>query len=164
LTRPKDGLFPKPAEIEIKCSCPDWAYLCKHAAAVLYGVGARLDAAPEMLFTLRNVDHPELVTHAVAAESLERTLSAGAPGLADADLGEVFGIELDVGQSGGAGCTQQAGPAPVAAETPSKGAKRGRVRVEPVQVRRARSQAVSQLPRGSKSGKRKSKKAMAVSS
>ena len=57
LSRQKDGLFPSPREIEFRCDCPDWAYMCKHVAAVLYGVGARLDSEPEMLFLLRGVDH-----------------------------------------------------------------------------------------------------------
>jgi uncharacterized Zn finger protein len=96
LTQPADGLFPRPAEIEIRCSCPDWAYLCKHAAAVLYGVGARLDTDPELLFTLRNVDHLELIGHAAEGESLDRALTAsGGSALGGADLGEVFGIELE---------------------------------------------------------------------
>ena len=53
LTRPRDGLFPQPKEISMRCSCPDSAVLCKHVAAVLYGVGARLDKEPELLFQLR---------------------------------------------------------------------------------------------------------------
>ena len=56
-----DGLFPAPDEIKLSCSCPDWAAMCKHVAAVLYGVGARLDAEPELLFTLRGVDPAELI-------------------------------------------------------------------------------------------------------
>src|SRR5688572_11664241 len=59
LTQRNDGLFPQPKEIKMRCSCPDWAGLCKHVAATLYGVGARLDAAPELLFALRGVDHME---------------------------------------------------------------------------------------------------------
>jgi len=47
------GLFPSPAGIHKNCSCPDWADLCKHLAAVLYGIGARLDSQPELLFVLR---------------------------------------------------------------------------------------------------------------
>jgi len=43
----QNGLFPLPGEMSFKCSCPDWAGMCKHVAAVLYGVGARLDHAPE---------------------------------------------------------------------------------------------------------------------
>jgi uncharacterized Zn finger protein len=82
----------------MNCSCPDWAVMCKHVAAVLYGVGVRLDADPELLFALRDVDHMELVGQAVAAENLDQALSAGATlGLEGADLGEVFGIELDRG-------------------------------------------------------------------
>ena len=50
------GLFPAPNEIKLDCSCPDWATMCKHVAAVLYGVGARLDASPELFFTLRGVN------------------------------------------------------------------------------------------------------------
>jgi uncharacterized Zn finger protein len=100
LTRAGDGLFPKSNEISIKCSCPDWAGLCKHSAATLYGVGARLDSAPELLFTLRDVDHLELIGQAAVAENLDRTLDSAEQGaLAGSDLGEIFGIELDLGES-----------------------------------------------------------------
>jgi uncharacterized Zn finger protein len=64
--REGDGLFPAPGEIKMSCSCPDWAGMCKHVAATLYGAGARLDAAPELLFTLRGVDRAELITTAGA--------------------------------------------------------------------------------------------------
>ena len=60
----RKGLFPTPKEIKLSCSCPDWADMCKHVAAVLYGVGARLDASPELLFLLRGVGHAELVAKA----------------------------------------------------------------------------------------------------
>jgi uncharacterized Zn finger protein len=97
LTEQDTGLFPQPSEIKMKCTCPDWAGLCKHVAATLYGVGARLDSSPELLFTLRNVDHLELVSQAVAAENLDRTLAATqSDALAGGDLGEIFGIEIDV--------------------------------------------------------------------
>ena len=96
LAHPTEGLFPRPTEIKFKCSCPDWAGLCKHLAAVLYGVGNRLDASPELLFTLRSVDHLELVSQAVAEGNLDRTLHAGTDdSLAGGDLGEIFGIDLD---------------------------------------------------------------------
>ena len=60
--READGLFPAPREIKMSCSCPDWADMCKHVAATLYGVGARLDSDPDLLFTLRGVDRAELVS------------------------------------------------------------------------------------------------------
>ena len=82
------------------CSCPDWAVLCKHVAAVLYGVGARLDKEPELLFQLRAVDHVELVQQALSNDSLEQALDSGQEaGLAGQDLGELFGIELESGGS-----------------------------------------------------------------
>jgi uncharacterized Zn finger protein len=89
------GLFPQPAEIDMACSCPDWAGMCKHIAAVLYGVGARLDTTPELLFMLRSVDHLELVHQATAADNLNRSLDSSAQGLAGSNLEELFGIELD---------------------------------------------------------------------
>ena len=61
----KGGLFPTPKEIQFSCSCPDWASMCKHVAATLYGVGARLDESPELFFTLRNVDMNGLLSSAV---------------------------------------------------------------------------------------------------
>ncbi len=100
LTRESDGLFPKPAEIRIACNCPDWAVLCKHAAAVLYGIGARLDEEPELLFTLRDVDPTELISRAVAGENLEQVLSGeNTAALAEDDLGALFGIELETDEA-----------------------------------------------------------------
>jgi uncharacterized Zn finger protein len=96
LAHPTEGLFPRPKEIKMRCSCPDSAGLCKHLAAVLYGVGNRLDNSPELLFTLRNVDHLELVSQAMAEGNLHSTLDAGNDNsLAGSDLGEMFGIDLD---------------------------------------------------------------------
>ncbi|MGQ0635733.1 MAG: SWIM zinc finger family protein [Planctomycetaceae bacterium] len=98
LARKDDGLFPKPNDIQMECSCPDYAGMCKHIAAVMYGVGARLDRSPELLFTLRNVDHLELVSQAVAGENLDRALATETPdSLRSDDLGEMFGIELETG-------------------------------------------------------------------
>ncbi len=92
------GLFPSPKEIDLDCSCPDWADMCKHVAAVLYGVGARLDEKPELFFTLRGVDMQELVT---AASTTATTPIASTPAadtaLAGADLAEIFGVELEAG-------------------------------------------------------------------
>jgi uncharacterized Zn finger protein len=94
VTQRNGGLFPKPAEIEIKCSCPDWAGLCKHAAAVLYGVGARFDHEPELLFALRKVDHLELIGEAGSSVAFTKSATKGKKVLADADLADVFGIEI----------------------------------------------------------------------
>ncbi len=88
------GLFPGPREITMSCSCPDGAWLCKHLAAVLYGVGARLDHAPELLFTLRGVDGAELVAAAGKAGALASAAPAdGAMG--GEHLAEIFGIEME---------------------------------------------------------------------
>ncbi|HUY91300.1 MAG TPA: hypothetical protein VMV10_21355 [Pirellulales bacterium] len=100
LTRPADGLFPQPKQIRMACSCPDWAVLCKHVAAVLYGVGARLDEQPQLLFLLRNVDHNELVSQAVSAENLSGALGESGEALAGEDLGAMFGIDLDSASPG----------------------------------------------------------------
>lgn len=88
----KTGLFPSPADIRFSCSCPDWASMCKHVAAVLYGTGARLDHQPELLFTLRQVAHEELIAKAGASLSASATESAKV--LADEDLSAMFGIEI----------------------------------------------------------------------
>jgi uncharacterized Zn finger protein len=95
VTRKAGGLFPAPKQISFTCSCPDWAGLCKHIAATLYGVGVRLDQKPELLFELRGVDHAELVGG--AAEAVPR-LANGAKGrkvIKGADLSTLFGIELE---------------------------------------------------------------------
>ena len=93
VTHRDSGLFPKPAEISLDCSCPDWADMCKHVAASLYGVGARLDEQPELLFLMRGVDPSELISKTSAEEVIKQT--AGQPSIAEGDLAEVFGIELD---------------------------------------------------------------------
>jgi len=88
------GLFPKPREINFSCTCPDGASCCKHVAAVLYGIGARLDSAPELFFTLRGVDPQSIVS----AEAVVDTLTGDAASeIASSDLGDVFGISLDEG-------------------------------------------------------------------
>jgi uncharacterized Zn finger protein len=90
----KTGLFPSPSEIRFSCSCPDWASMCKHVAAVLYGVGARLDQRPELLFVLRRVDHAELIGRAGKDLPFSRKAPASGRVLASQGLSELFGIEL----------------------------------------------------------------------
>jgi uncharacterized Zn finger protein len=92
--REGDGLFPMPGEIKLSCSCPDWADMCKHVAAALYGAGARLDEKPQLLFVLRGVDESELL--AAAGQDLARTTAV--PGAAkildDNDVAALFGLEM----------------------------------------------------------------------
>lgn len=98
-TQKGDGLFPSPEEISFECSCPDWASMCKHVAAVLYGVGSRLDHDPDLFFVLRKVDKNDLISEAVteskndllkkAARKSSRVLES------DVALSDMFGIDLD---------------------------------------------------------------------
>jgi uncharacterized Zn finger protein len=92
--RGSDGLFPAPSEIKLSCSCPDWADMCKHVAAVLYGVGARLDTAPDLLFTLRGVDRAGLVSTAGADAQITRLGAASERVLADVDVAALFGLDM----------------------------------------------------------------------
>ena len=92
------GLFPAPSEITFDCTCPDWASMCKHVAAVLYGVGVRLDADPKLFFTLRGVSVDDLVAKALRGSSealMAKAGQAAGRALATTDLGNVFGIDLD---------------------------------------------------------------------
>lgn len=116
VTHRDDGLFPKPKEIKLSCSCPDYAGLCKHLAAVLYGVGARLDSRPELLFKLRGVDHNDLISAvdpAIALGSPAKT-SGRRRTLDTTTLGDVFGIELETE------------PAPVVSEAKPKAAPKSK--------------------------------------
>lgn len=91
---PKTGLFPAPKEISFTCSCPDWAAMCKHVAAVLYGIGVRLDNQPDLLFSLRRVDAKELVAQAGAALPKNKKAPASTKVLDASLLADVFGIEM----------------------------------------------------------------------
>ena len=91
---PGTGLFPSPKEIKFTCNCPDWAAMCKHVAAVLYGVGARLDSQPELLFTLRKVDATDLVAHAGDGLPLPSKGPTAGRVLEDSKISELFGIEM----------------------------------------------------------------------
>ncbi len=95
VTRKGEGLFPSPKEISLSCSCPDWATMCKHVAATLYGVGARLDHEPEMLFTLRGVDPAEMVEAAVEQPPRAGKSRRGRV-LASDELSSVFGVDIDM--------------------------------------------------------------------
>lgn len=122
------GLFPAPNEIKLDCSCPDWATMCKHVAAVLYGVSARLDTAPELFFTLRGVNMDALISQAAKKET-EKLLSKQ-PGKSSriiqpsdnrlSDISALFGVSL------------AADATPAAAAAPAESSKRPRkVAAEP---------------------------------
>ncbi|MES2252164.1 MAG: SWIM zinc finger family protein [Pseudomonadota bacterium] len=90
ITRKETGMFPKPKEIKLECSCPDYATMCKHVAAVLYGVGNRLDENPEALFILRQTNHMDLVDNTQLG-----VLPVGATETPfDGDLSALFGIDF----------------------------------------------------------------------
>ncbi len=92
------GLFPSPDEIHLDCSCPDWAVMCKHVAATLYGIGARLDEDPALFFELRRVKMEDLVSEAMTETTeqlLERADRKKEGVIDDADLGDVFGIVME---------------------------------------------------------------------
>lgn len=110
----RSGLFPAPAEIQFSCSCPDWASMCKHVAAVLYGIGARLDAQPELLFKLRKVDEKDLIAKAGKGLPLTKKGPAEDKVLAASGLSELFGLEIST--------TIEAQP-PDAVPTPTKPTK-----------------------------------------
>jgi uncharacterized Zn finger protein len=89
------GLFPSPSEIRLACSCPDSAGMCKHVAAVLYGIGARFDSRPELLFRLRAVDEMELIAHAGKATPLAKQGPAAGKVLGGEDLSAMFGLDME---------------------------------------------------------------------
>ena len=94
ICRPGTGLFPSPKEIKFDCSCPDWAGMCKHIAAVFYGVGVRLDEKPELLFTLRKVDAKDLVARAGTGLAFPKPAGGSGKVLDDAKVAGIFGIEM----------------------------------------------------------------------
>src|SRR6266571_1909908 len=94
MCRERTGLFPSPGEIQLSCSCPDWASMCKHVAAVLYGIGARLDQQPELLFKLHKVDEKELIAKAGHGLPLAAKAPVAEKTLGSEDLSAIFGLEM----------------------------------------------------------------------
>lgn len=93
------GLFPSPSEINLKCSCPDYATMCKHVAAALYGVGARLDDKPELFFDLRRVNINNLISEAINKKTqtlLEKSKAKGRRVIEETDMFDMFGIDMEV--------------------------------------------------------------------
>lgn len=120
VTEKHQGLFPLPGEIKLKCSCPDWASMCKHVAAALYGVGSRLDHDPSLLFLLRGVDPQELIAQGVV---LPGEVGAGADTLREESLEDIFGIELDEGGEPMPAANPASGPATAKGQREQSAAK-----------------------------------------
>jgi uncharacterized Zn finger protein len=125
LCRQDKGLFPRPSEIKFSCSCPDFASMCKHVAAVLYGVGARLDEEPELLFRLRAVDENDLLANLDATAPLSTTEPAAGRILQADDISALFGLEM------------ASDDAPVASKAPPS--KKARASLAPVEPRKSKS-------------------------
>jgi len=134
------GIFPLPREITLDCSCPDWAVMCKHVAAVLYGVGARLDQRPELLFLLRGVDHQELISTDASAVTAVVGKRGGRRRIAQGDLAGVF--DIDLLESNGA--TGKSAPAVTRAKSRRRPSKRGAVAAR-------RAKATHEKPAGASS-------------
>lgn len=93
VVHPKEGLFPLTHEFSLNCDCPDWATMCKHVAAVLYGVGSRLDADPAQLFKLRGVNFEELIDVEKAITSVTSATTSRRRRMEDDALSSLFGID-----------------------------------------------------------------------
>ena len=101
LTDPKQGMFPSPKELKLQCSCPDYAKMCKHVAATLYGVGHLLDTEPALFFKMRGVDQSELVSDAITTQTTDDAIGLNQQSdLAGEDLSAIFGIDLATSQDG----------------------------------------------------------------
>jgi len=91
----KNGMFPSPKEIHFSCSCPDSARVCKHIAAVLYGIGARLDEDPILFFKLRDIDFEELLKKSMEDKMQSMLKNADKKSkrvIDDTDVFDLFGV------------------------------------------------------------------------
>jgi uncharacterized Zn finger protein len=143
ICRQQTGLFPSPAEIQFSCSCPDWASMCKHVAAVLYGIGARLDTQPEFLFKLRKVNETELLARAGRDLALAKKGPAAHKVLAAEAVADVFGLDMAEGVAEPAAALYRrrpAGrpPADVAEPTAASAARRPRAKSAPAPAKQAK--------------------------
>jgi len=129
LCRQGSGLFPEPRRIRFSCDCPDYADMCKHVAAVLYGVGARLDHRPELLFQLRGVDERDLLANLDPTVTLSSTLAAPEKILEAGDVSALFGLEM-------------APDDPPAAERPARPKKPAKAVAKPTAPTPARTRTV----------------------
>ncbi|MBA3812293.1 MAG: SWIM zinc finger family protein [Caulobacteraceae bacterium] len=135
ICRQDQGLFPKPSEIRFSCTCPDFASLCKHVAAALYGVGARLDEQPELLFRLRNVDENDLLAHLDTTGPLSAPAPAAGRILESDDISALFGLEMADGE-----------PAAPAKASPGKAARSAKAAVPTPALRASKSKKAARRP------------------
>jgi len=132
LCRQQGGLFPRPSDIRFSCTCPDHALMCKHVAAVLYGIGARLDLQPELLFRLRAVDETDLVVHVDAALPMSKQRPAAGRVLATDDVSALFGLDMAASEG-----VASAANTPVSGPARSKRASAGMPPGKPAQTKTA---------------------------
>ena len=128
------GLFPSPEEIKLSCSCPDWATMCKHVAATLYGVGARLDENPMLFFTLRDVDAEDLVEKAVEDQTkklLTKAETKSSRVLENVDLAAMFDIDLEGADEGNAS-EKPSGKKKKAPKSKAKKDAKAKIKAKPV--------------------------------
>ena len=140
----KTGLFPKPSEIRFHCNCPDSAGMCKHLAAVLYGVGARLDHQPELLFRLRGVNEMDLIAN--VSKTLPLKTHAAKGKIIDADeLGDIFGLDMAQGD---------AEPAKIAVKPKAKRAAVKKAAKKTAKKKATKKKAAKKMPVGKKAAGR----------
>lgn len=157
--REGDGLFPSPREIELSCSCPDWASMCKHVAAVLYGVGARLDESPRLLFTLRDVDEGDMLAGVGSGLALAQPVPGSAKVLDDGDAAALFGLDMAETDAGApaAGATRKKEPRTGKRKdrAGAKGASAVKAKSGPGRAARAKAPGKALRPRGARTGARR---------
>jgi uncharacterized Zn finger protein/DNA-binding transcriptional regulator YiaG len=155
------GIFPHPREIKLECSCPDWAVMCKHVAAVLYGVGARLDECPELLFLLRGVDFEELISsEAAIMATVNAGKKSGRRRIDAGELSDVFGIEMAEEERVAVDQSAKVSALPAVGERKRRGKSTAgrRGTAKPARKRAAGPQAVKKSSKNKKAGSPAGKK------
>jgi hypothetical protein len=114
---------------------------------VLYGIGARLDQQPDLLFRLHNVDEKELIAGAGTALPQARKAPIAGKILGGEDLSVLFGLEMAPDTSSPKPKRQKAQAGKVAPAMPDG---RGKVRVQGGASRRLKQSSASGESRGSK--------------
>jgi uncharacterized Zn finger protein len=154
--RQKTGLFPSPDDIKLSCSCPDWAEMCKHVAAVLYAIGARIDQHPDLLFRLHEVDEKELIAGAGKVFPLVKKAPAATKVLGAEDLSALFGLDIaqGTGPDTSSSATTPAEPKRVKTRVgklaPAVPGGKGKVRAQGSASRRRKQSTASRESSGSK--------------